>query len=165
MKPAYPVLNIGTGSDTDAEEQAMNVGHAESPGRGEGMTTTEQTLAFEISIGKLKWDTNSGKYKCNLCDHAKKWDIEEARKAIHHVTRTHEGFSKRQQLFCPYCPKELCEKKTMSIHLKLRPQISKKFGKNNFTTALCPCIPQKTPEQIWDDLLEKNGRPIPMRNS
>ena len=53
----------------------------------------------------------------------------------------------------------------MSIHLKLRAQGNKKFGKKNFTTAICPCIPQKTPEQIWDDLLEKNGKPIPGKNS
>ena len=53
----------------------------------------------------------------------------------------------------------------MSIHLKLRAQGNKKFGKKKFTTAICPCIPQKTPEQIWDDLLEKNGKPIPGKNS
>ena len=165
MKPAYPILNVGTESDTDVEEQDIDVVRAESPGRGEGMTTTEQTLAFEISIGKLKWDTNNGKYKCNLCNHATQWDIEEANKAILHATRAHDSLSKRQQMFCPYCPKELCEKKTMSIRLKLRPRNSKKFGKNRFATALRPRIPQKTPEQIWDDLLEKNGKPIPEKNS
>ena len=53
----------------------------------------------------------------------------------------------------------------MSIHLKLRAQGNKKFGKKSFTTAICPRIPQKTPEQIWDDLLEKNGKPIPEKNS
>ena len=165
VKPAHPILNIGAESDTDTEEQDVGVVRAESPGRGEGMTTTEQTLAFEISINRLKWDTNTGKYKCNLCNHAKQWDIEEAFKAICHVTRAHDSLSSRQQMFCPYCPKELCEKKTMSIHLKLRAQGNKKFGKKNFTTAICPCIPQKTPEQIWDDLLEKNGKPIPGKNS
>ena len=138
-------------SDSDKENIAKN-------------DAKERRKNFEFLTKRLIWDTNYGKIRCGLCNKwPDGWELEELDRALAHVSKAkgHITLANKNNIACPYCLKIYNSKEDMVIHLRLKEQ---RDG-GCYKIMLCPDSSSQTraPQDVWDDLLVKNGQEKPER--